>query len=253
MVGASPARLRALRGNELAMIFQEPMTSLNPVLTIGEQVAEAARSHRRIGAGAAREGAIRLLAEVGIPGGEQHFDSYPHQLSGGMRQRVMIAMALSCEPTLLIADEPTTALDVTIQAQILDLLGHLRERRNMAMLIITHDLGIVAESCDRVVVMYGGRIVETGSVADVLTDPLHPYTRGLTASLPSRSRGAARLACIPGTVPSSTAWPTGCRFRTRCAEAFPRCQEPPPLSGGVRQARCWLPGAAAEDGAVSEA
>jgi len=216
--------MRALRGNEIAMIFQEPMTSLNPVYSVGSQIGEALRLHRGMSRKEARAESIRLLAEVGIPEPDQRVDEYPHQLSGGMRQRVMIAMALSCEPKLLIADEPTTALDVTIQAQILELLAELRERHGMAVLLITHDLGVVAEVCDRVVVMYAGQVVETGAVYEIFGNPSHPYTRGLLDSLPSVDDPGQRLESIPGTVPNPTAWPEGCRFRERCSLAADGCE-----------------------------
>jgi oligopeptide/dipeptide ABC transporter ATP-binding protein len=244
---ALPRReLRKLRGNQMAMIFQEPMTSLNPVYTVGDQVREALRLHRAMGRREARAAGVQALREVGIPEPEQRFDEYPHQLSGGMRQRVMIAMALSCEPDLLIADEPTTALDVTIQAQILDLLAGLRERLGMAMLLITHDLGVVAEVCDRVLVMYAGQVVESGPVADIFHDPRHPYTRGLLDSLPRLEDRGRRLRPIEGAVPSPLAWPGGCRFRDRCPHAWERCaSETPPLFAvgdppEGRASRCWL-------------
>ena len=245
LVGASERRLRALRGNEISMIFQEPMSSLNPVYPVGSQISEALRLHRRMGRKEARAEAVRLLEEVGIPDPERRVDEYPHQLSGGMRQRVMIAMALSCEPRLLIADEPTTALDVTIQAQILELLASLRGRHGMAVLLITHDLGVVAEVCDRVVVMYAGQVVETGGVHELFADPRHPYTRGLLDSLPSVDNPGQRLRSIPGTVPSPIAWPSGCRFMERCPLAGEGCELPQDLveSGDGRVARCWRVGA----------
>jgi oligopeptide/dipeptide ABC transporter ATP-binding protein len=241
LVGAGERRLRALRGNEISMIFQEPMSSLNPVYTVGNQIMEAVRLHRGMDKSSARAEAIRLLAEVGIPDPDRRVDEYPHQLSGGMRQRVMIAMALSCEPKLLIADEPTTALDVTIQAQILELLADLRARHDMAVLLITHDLGVVAEVCDRVVVMYAGQVVETGSVQEIFARPEHPYTRGLLASLPSVDNPGQRLVSIPGTVPNPTDWPVGCRFRERCSLSETGCEAPQELVplGDGRSARCW--------------
>jgi len=244
LVGAGDRRLRALRGNDIAMIFQEPMSSLNPVYSVGNQIAEALRLHRRMDRKAARAESIRLLAEVGIPEPERRVDEYPHQLSGGMRQRVMIAMALSCEPKLLIADEPTTALDVTIQAQILELLASLRERHEMAVLLITHDLGVVAEVCDRVLVMYAGQVVESGSVHEIFADPQHPYTRGLLDSLPSVDDPGQRLNSIPGTVPNPLHWPAGCRFRARCPEAGGRCDDAQALVelGQDRASRCWRSG-----------
>jgi oligopeptide/dipeptide ABC transporter ATP-binding protein len=238
--------LRRIRGNEIAMIFQEPMTSLNPVFTVGEQIGESLRMHRGMGRREARRSGIAALHEVGIPEPEQRFDAYPFQLSGGMLQRVMIAMALSCEPDLLIADEPTTALDVTIQAQILDLLAAVRARRGMAMLLITHDLGVVAEVCDRVLVMYAGQVVEAGSVEDIFHRPRHPYTQGLLASLPRIDNAGRRLNPIDGTVPSPLNWPVGCRFHDRCPHAWSRCREEQPElveageGGEERASRCWL-------------
>jgi len=244
LVGARERRLRALRGNDISMIFQEPMSSLNPVYSVGNQIAEALRLHLGMNRRAARVESIRLLAEVGIPDPERRVDEYPHQLSGGMRQRVMIAMALSCEPKLLIADEPTTALDVTIQAQILELLAALRQRHGMAVLLITHDLGVVAEVCDRVVVMYAGQVVETGDVNEIFADPRHPYTRGLLDSLPSIDNPGQRLRSIPGTVPSPIAWPQTCRFMDRCRLAGEGCDVPQALVdlGPGRAARCWRAG-----------
>ena len=245
LLEVKPARLREIRGNEISMIFQEPMTSLNPVLTVGHQIEEVLRLHRGLGRREARAAGVALLAEVGIPEPDQRFDAYPHQMSGGMLQRVMIAIALSCEPRLLIADEPTTALDVTIQAQILDLLVSLQRRHGMALLLITHDLGVIAEVCDRVVVMYGGQIVETGTTEEILTRPEHPYTQGLLASLPGIGDRDVRLNPIPGTVPSAVDWPDGCRFRDRCSFAWERCAEFTPdllpVDAGLnRSARCWL-------------
>jgi len=241
LLGAGERRMRALRGNDVAMIFQEPMSSLNPVYTVGDQIAEALRLHRRLDRKAARAEAVRLLEEVGIPEPARRVDEYPHQLSGGMRQRVMIAMALSCQPKLLIADEPTTALDVTIQAQILELLAALRRSRGMAVLLITHDLGVVAEVCDRVVVMYAGQVVETGTVFEIFRAPAHPYTRALLESLPSVDNPGQRLTSIPGTVPNPTRWPDGCRFRERCRLAAEGCGAPQELVplGPDRVARCW--------------
>ncbi len=241
LVDADERRLRALRGNDISMIFQEPMSSLNPVYTVGNQIGEALRLHRGMDRHEARAESVRLLTEVGIAEPDRRVDEYPHQLSGGMRQRVMIAMALSCEPRLLIADEPTTALDVTIQAQILDLLASLRSKHGMAVLLITHDLGVVAEVCDRVVVMYAGQVVEAGDVYEIFANPRHPYTRGLLASLPSVDNPGQRLNAIPGTVPNPIAWPSGCRFQDRCSEAGAGCEQPQPLVslGPDRAARCW--------------
>ena len=239
-----PRELRAVRGNRIAMVFQEPMTSLNPVLPVGAQVAEAALVHQKLSRADARMRTIDLLRLVGIPDPETRVDDYPHQLSGGMRQRVMIAMALICHPQILIADEPTTALDVTIQAQILDLLGRLRRELNMAVLLITHDLGVVAGSADRVVVMYAGQVVETAATRALFATPQHPYTEGLLASIPRLDQPRERLRSIPGSVPPATAWPAGCRFHPRCPYAWDKCrtEEPPLLETGTpgHSARCWL-------------
>ena len=249
LLEVKPARLREIRGNAISMIFQEPMTSLNPVLTVGHQIEEVLRLHRGLNKRDARATGVALLAEVGIPEPDERFDAYPHQMSGGMLQRVMIAIALSCEPHLLIADEPTTALDVTIQAQILDLLVSLQRKHGMALLLITHDLGVIAEVCDRVVVMYSGQIVETGTTEEILTRPEHPYTQGLLASLPGIGDRDVRLNPIPGTVPSAVDWPEGCRFRDRCSFAWERCAEFTPdllpvdagsSRSSSRSARCWL-------------
>ena len=237
-----PAELRAIRGNQIAMVFQEPMTSLNPVFTVGDQIAEAAIIHQRLGRKAARARAIEMLTLVGIPDPAEAVDHYPHQLSGGMRQRVMIAMALVCHPKVLIADEPTTALDVTIQAQILELLDRLQTEMGMAVLLITHDLGVVAGQADRVVVMYAGQVVETASTRALFDRPLHPYTEGLMAAVPRIDAPKSRLQAIPGQVPAATAWPSGCRFHPRCPHAWAKCsiEEPPLLGDGDHTARCWL-------------
>jgi peptide/nickel transport system ATP-binding protein len=223
LLAISERAMRHVRGKEIAMIFQEPMTSLNPVFTIGSQIAEAIRLHQGLGRAATRARVIEALRLVEMPEPERRADSYPHELSGGMRQRAMIAMALACEPNLLIADEPTTALDVTIQAQILDLLRGLRERLGMAMLLITHDLGVVAEQADDVAVMYAGRIVEQGSVLDVFERPLHPYTIALMEAVGRLGGDRRYLEALPGTVPSLLRLPSGCRFRDRCARAIDRC------------------------------
>ncbi|MDP2481088.1 MAG: ABC transporter ATP-binding protein [Candidatus Palauibacterales bacterium] len=243
LVGADERRLRAVRGGEIAMVFQEPMTSLNPVLTIGRQVEEGIRIHRRLPANEARSEAVRMLERVGIPEPADRIRAYPHQLSGGMRQRVMIAMALACRPSILVADEPTTALDVTVQAQILELLLDLQRELGMAILLITHDLGVVAEVADRVAVMYAGRIVETATVEDLFEAPAHPYTAGLMAAVPDPDRPAQRLTAIPGNVPEPTRWPDGCRFHPRCPHAWERCRGAEPglletAAGG--RSRCWL-------------
>jgi peptide/nickel transport system ATP-binding protein len=264
LVGASERRLRAVRGNEIAMIFQEPMTSLNPVRTIGSQVIEALRLRRGPGIepmsrSESRLVAADLLREVGLTDPEARLDAYPHQLSGGMRQRVMIAMALSCEPALLVADEPTTALDVTVQAQILDLLTELRRGRRMAILLITHDLGVVAEVCDRVIVMYAGQVVESGRIEEIFSHPRHPYTRGLVDSLPRLDGLRERLRPIEGSLPDPSDLPKGCRFHDRCVYAFERCRlEEPPLfeigeSGFGTASRCWLEMEPEEKGALEAA
>ncbi len=243
----SNAEMRAVRGNDIAMIFQDPMTSLNPVFTVGEQIAEALRLHRGLSRRDARAAAIEAMREVSIPDAALRADDYPHQLSGGMRQRVMIAMALACDPKLLIADEPTTALDVTIQAQILDLLNQLRRTRALAVLLITHDLGVVAEVAEQVAVMYTGKIVEESPVDELFARPKHPYTEGLLRSVPKLTAKdvakAERLQTIEGTVPKPTALPPGCHFEPRCQYRMPRCKEGEiPLydvSTGV-QVRCVL-------------
>jgi peptide/nickel transport system ATP-binding protein len=231
-----------LRGNRLSMIFQEPMTSLNPVFTIGDQIVEGIRRHRKVGPAEARDRAIEMLRRVRIPSPERRIDEYPHKLSGGMRQRVMIAMALACDPQLLIADEPTTALDVTIQAQILELMRALRDELGTAIILITHDLGVIAELAQDVAVMYAGRIVEQVDVAALFDDPQHPYTIGLLGSIPKLHETQARLAAIEGMVPSPMAMPRGCKFNPRCPFAIDKCrEEEPPLmevKAGHRAA-CW--------------
>ncbi|SFJ67408.1 ABC transporter ATP-binding protein [Jannaschia pohangensis] len=224
-----------MRGSDMAMIFQEPMTSLNPAFRIGDQIAESVERHKGCSRADARARALEMLRRVGLPSPEQRLDQYPHQLSGGQRQRVMIAMALANDPRLLIADEPTTALDVTIQAQILELIRDLQRDTGMGTIMITHDLGVVAEVADTVAVMYGGQIVETGPVAEVFENPQHPYTIGLMASVPRLTGPRARLTTIPGTVPTTDAMAEGCRFRTRCAFAAPLCATRPAptrLTGG---------------------
>jgi oligopeptide/dipeptide ABC transporter ATP-binding protein len=245
----APAAYRRIRGNEISMIFQEPMTSLNPVFSVGEQIAEVLRLHRGLGRKEAARGAVEALESVSIADPGRRAAEYPHQLSGGMRQRVMIAMALCCDPRLIIADEPTTALDVTIQAQILHLINGVQERRGLAVLLITHDMGIVAQTADRVAVMYAGRVVEEGPVVSIFDDPLHPYTRGLLASLPGEPRSGGspgqgrRLRAIEGTVPDLLHLPAGCSFEPRCPHRLPRCSEAPPEvvePTPVRRVRCVL-------------
>jgi oligopeptide/dipeptide ABC transporter ATP-binding protein len=242
VLGLDRAGLRRLRGNDVAMIFQEPMSSLNPVFTVGNQITEAIRLHRDVSAAEARDRAIEMLRLAGIPAPDKRMRDYPHELSGGMRQRAMIAMALSCEPKLLIADEPTTALDVTIQAQILELLADLCDRLDMAVLLITHDFGVVAEMGDDVAIMYAGRIVEQGSVDDVLDSPQHPYTEALLRSIPRIGMTQdERLHVIRGNVASPARRPAGCAFAPRCDYAFDRCSEDPPLFAVANQrSACWL-------------
>lgn len=232
LLGLSPDEMRKVRGNEISMIFQEPMTALNPVFTIGNQICEAIRLHQKLPEKEALDKAVEMLKLVGIPAPERRVNEYPHQLSGGMRQRVMIAMALSCNPEVLIADEPTTALDVTIQAQILDLLKELQEKFGMAILLITHDLGVIAESAQKVLVMYAGKVVEQGDVKAIFKNPRHPYTRGLLESLPSLGRGKDRLNTIPGIVPDLLHLPPGCRFQDRCKYVGEKCYVVEP---GVRK------------------
>jgi oligopeptide/dipeptide ABC transporter ATP-binding protein len=234
--------LRQIRGRRVGMIFQDPMTSLNPVFTVGDQIVEGILAHFKMPRAAARERALQLLQEVGIPDPTARLKAYPHQLSGGMRQRVMIAIALSAEPEILVADEPTTALDVTVQAQILEVLDRLQESRGMAVLLITHDLGIVAGRADRVAVMYAGQIVEEAPTARLFANPSHPYTQGLFASVPRIKGPLRRLNPIGGSIPAPTAWPSGCRFRPRCPKAFDKSELEPPLLTVEpdHQMRCWL-------------
>ena len=255
--------IRDIRGNRISMIFQEPMTSLNPVFTVGDQVAEVARVHSGTSRREAWDRAVDMLQQVGVPAPAERAREYPHQLSGGLRQRAMIAMALMMHPALLIADEPTTALDVTIQAQILELLAELQDRVGMSILLITHDLGVIAESASRVLVMYAGQIVEQAPVRTLFAAAHHPYTEGLLSAMPRMGARRERLTVIPGTVPSPTEWPSGCRFHDRCAYAWDRCRvEAPPLYqiGSGHVSRCHLaaepnrrqaPRAAVADGAAT--
>ncbi|REK76047.1 ABC transporter ATP-binding protein [Paenibacillus paeoniae] len=240
---ASQRQIRSMRGKHMSMIFQDPMTSLNPTLTIGEQLTESLRLHLKLGGREARERAVLWLRRTGLPRPEAILSSYPHQLSGGMRQRVMIAIALCCEPELLIADEPTTALDVTIQAQILDVLFRIREEEQTSILFISHDLGVIAELCDRVAVMYAGQIVEQGTVEELFESPQHPYTIGLMKSIPKPEKKGMRLYAIPGTVPSLHDRGEGCRFQSRCAHAAAICLDAMPAlehRGGSHAVRCFL-------------
>ena len=243
--------MRAIRGNDVSMIFQEPMTSLNPVFTCGEQVAEAIRQHKKVDDQEAKSRVVELFKLVGIPAAERRVKDYPHELSGGMRQRVMIAMALSCDPKLLIADEPTTALDVTIQAQILELLRSIQEQKRMAIMLITHDLGVIAEMAQEVVVMYAGKVVERGTAEQIFEKPLHPYTQGLLASIPGRGTKGKRLNVIKGTVPHPFNLPPGCTFAPRCPHAFDRCPTAFPAlmdQGDAHKAACFLYGEEFEPG-----
>jgi peptide/nickel transport system ATP-binding protein len=235
-------QMRRIRGKRIGMVFQDPLTSLNPLYRIGDQIVETIRTHLDVSEKGARERAIQLLTEVGIQGAKARIDTYPHQFSGGMRQRVVLALALAAEPELIIADEPTTALDVSIQAQIIQLLKRLCRERETAVMLITHDMGVIAETADRVAVMYAGRIAEIGPVRDVVKDPHHPYTQGLMGSIPTLDRQANRLTQIPGSMPRLDAIPPGCAFNPRCPHAFDRCRsERPDLIGvGQSEAACWL-------------
>ena len=239
----SEPQMRKIRGNDISMVFQEPMTSLNPVFTVGNQIMEVLRLHRRLSRRESREKTVELLRQVKMSLPEQRVDEYPHQLSGGMKQRVMIAMALACNPVLLIADEPTTALDVTIQAQLLELLNELQEGLNMSILLITHDLGVIAETADAVAVMYAGKIVEYTTAEELFASPKHPYTVGLFGSLPRIGSRKGKLAVIPGTVPNPLSFPAGCRFHPRCPRVMGVCREQEPLLEKVdagHQAACHL-------------
>jgi peptide/nickel transport system ATP-binding protein len=241
---ATEKRMCQIRGNDIAMIFQEPMTSLNPLFTIGQQLSEAIKLHQKISKKLTREKAIQMLKLVGLPRAEELIDEYPHQLSGGMRQRVMIAMAMACDPKMLIADEPTTALDVTIQAQILHLMKDLNKKTSTSIMLITHDLGVVAEICDRVIVMYAGKIVEEAEVRTIFKNPRHPYTVGLIKSIPDVREKKQRLYSIPGNVPKPGAIKRGCRFAARCEHAFDRCRVEDPelytLEDNGHKVRCFL-------------
>ncbi len=243
LVTLGERELGKIRGNDIAMIFQEPMTSLNPVFTVGNQISEAVRLHQGLSRKDATARAVELMRLVGIPSAERRVNDHPHLMSGGMRQRVMIAMALSSDPKLLIADEPTTALDVTVQAQILELMKELRERLGMAIMLITHDLGVVAEMVDEVAVMYAGRVVERGPVEEIFSSPQHPYTEALLESIPLLGmRYTDRLKAIRGTVPNPLEWPAGCRFAPRCDYAFDKCisNDPPLLPVPPQESACWL-------------
>ena len=242
VLGLKGEALRRIRGRRIGMVFQDPMTSLNPVFTVGDQIVEGVLAHFRMSRATARERALELLREVGIPDPAGRLKAYPHQLSGGMRQRVMIAIALAAEPEILVADEPTTALDVTVQAQILEVLDRLQASRGMAVLLITHDLGIVAGRADRVAVMYAGQIVEESPTTRLFANPSHPYTQGLFASVPRISGPLKRLSPIGGSVPAPAAWPSGCRFRPRCPKAFDKSELEPPLLPvePEHRMRCWL-------------
>ncbi len=245
------AAWRRIRGRDIAMVFQEPMTALDPVFTVGEQIAETLRTHRRLSRRAAREQAVEMLDTVGIPAPIQCFSAYPHELSGGMRQRALIAIALCCAPRLLIADEPTTALDVTVQAQILDLLFDLAEREGTALLLISHDLGVVADLCTRILTMYAGEIVEDGPTEALLCRPRHPYSAGLMRAMPRLAPRKSRLAAIPGRVPQPGAMPQGCRFAPRCDFRTTACALPPPLAPARgHKARCARQGEIVLSGAI---
>ncbi|MGY3437067.1 MULTISPECIES: ABC transporter ATP-binding protein [unclassified Marinovum] len=233
--------MRRLRGKEIGMVFQDPLTSLNPLLQIGDQLVETMRTHLDLSQSQAEKRAVAALEEVGIPGASQRVNSYPHEFSGGMRQRVVIALALCAEPSLIIADEPTTALDVSVQAQIIALLKRLCRDRGTAVMLITHDMGVIAEATDRVAVMYAGRLAELGPVRDVLTQPRHPYTDGLMASTPLASAGKSRLHQIPGAMPRLDAVPDGCAFNPRCPRATDICRQPPPPKVQDGMAACWHP------------
>jgi peptide/nickel transport system ATP-binding protein len=238
----STEELRRIRGKRIGMIFQDPLTSLNPLYKIGDQIIETIRTHSNVSESAARKRAIELLAEVGIPAPEKRIDAYPHEFSGGMRQRVVIALAICADPELIIADEPTTALDVSVQAQIISLIRRLGRDHGTAVMLVTHDMGVIAETCDRVAVMYSGRIAEIGPVQDVIRNPLHPYAKGLMGAIPTLAIEAERLVQIPGSMPRLSAIPRGCAFNPRCAFAFDRCriERPEPIARGEQRVACHL-------------
>ncbi len=240
--GLDHDQMQRIRGKKIGSIFQDPLTSLNPLYTIGRQITETIQTHLNVSGSEARKRAIDLLKSTGIPAAEQRMDQYPHQFSGGMRQRVVIALALAAEPKLIVADEPTTALDVSIQAQIISLLKNLCKERGAAVMLITHDMGVIAETCDRVAVMYAGRVAEIGPVASVIHSPQHPYSVGLMGSIPSIERDVERLAQIDGAMPRLTAIPTGCAFNPRCTKVIERCRQERPelISAGQSRAACWL-------------
>ncbi|WP_321343586.1 ABC transporter ATP-binding protein [Breoghania sp.] len=251
----TPKAMQKVRGKRIGMVFQDPLTSLNPLFTVGEQITETIMTHLPVSAREARDRAVALLEAVGIPAASKRLNAYPHQFSGGMRQRVVIALALCAEPELVIADEPTTALDVSVQAQIIDVLKELCRERGASVILITHDMGVIAEAADRVAVMYSGRIAEIGPVADVVKNPRHPYTTGLMGSIPALAGSVDRLVQIPGAMPRLDAIPEGCPFNPRCPHAFDKCREarPEPVQAGSAKVACWLPEALAERGAMATA